>query len=349
MSVLGAIVRGDLGSGLQAQTYNLTRMLKPARLLYVNSTPFNGAKQHPEMYDGFNVQMTQGWPTNLDSSRFMRGLTHLITAETVYNPRMYDLARLHGVKVYTQLNWEFLDHLVNPRMPQPYKWLMPSYWMYEEMKAKFPNTIYLPPPIIISDFNNARNVNMKRTGQRKFLHIMGKVASHDRNGTFDLLDSLKYSSADFQLVIRSQFPVSEYIDICSDPRVRFEIGNIEDKNDMYSNFDLMIMPRRYGGLCLPMNEALCCALPVIMPNISPNNKILPSEWLVGAEKTHTFLARTHIDVHKSDIIALGKKLDWFAEMDEDQLMEAKAQALDIGIENYSADTLKPKYMEIMEL
>lgn len=349
MSVLGAIVRGDLGSGLQAQTYNLTRMLKPARLLYVNSTQFNGAPQHPDMYDGFSMQMTQGWPTNIESARFMRGLTHLITAETIYNNRMYELAKLHRCKVFTQLNWEFLDHLTNPRMPQPYMWLMPSYWMLEEMQAKFPNTVYLPPPIVISDLNVARNKNVKRVGQRRFLHIMGKVASHDRNGTFDLIDSLKYSTADFQLVIRSQFPAEEYMDRCTDPRVYFKIANLQDKNDMYEDFDAMIMPRRYGGLCLPMNEALCSALPVIMPDVSPNNKILPSEWLIPAEKTHTFKARTDIDVHRSDIIKLGKKIDWLAEIDYDKLLELKAEALDIGIENYSHESLRHKYMEIMQL
>lgn len=349
MSVLGAIVRGDLGSGLQSQSYNLTRMLKPARLLYVDSTSFNHAKQSPEMYDGFFMQRTQGWPTNLESARFMRGLTHLITAETIYNPKMYEIARMNGAKVYTQLNWEFLDHLVNPHMPKPHMWLMPSYWMLDEMKSKFPNTVYLPPPIIMSDFKDARDKNLVKRGRRTFVHIMGKVASHDRNGTFDLLDSLKYSTEDFKLIIRSQFPIPEYMEATNDSRVQFDIANIKEKSDMYAGFDAMIIPRRYGGLCLPMNEALCSALPVIMPDISPNNKVLPKEWLVPAEKTHDFMARTKIDVHRSDIIALGKKLDWLATIDDDELDWHKVSALDLGMENYSADTLKPKYLEIMEL
>lgn len=349
MSVLGAIVRGDLGSGLQSQTYNLTRMLKPSRLLYVDSTSFNGAAQHPEMYEGFTVQKTQGWPTNLESARFMRGLTHLITAETIYNPKMYELARLRETKVFTQLNWEFLDHLVNPNMPKPYMWLMPSYWFLDEMQRRFSNTVYLPPPIIMSDFKDARDRNLVKQGRRTFVHIMGKVASHDRNGTFDLIDALKYSTADFKLIIRSQYPVHEYMEITNDLRVQFDIGNVREKSDMYAGFDMMIMPRRYGGLCLPMNEALCSGLPVIMPDISPNNKVLPQEWLVHAERTHDFMARTKIDVHKSDIISLGKKIDYFAQMDDDLLLEHKTRALDIGIVNYSSDVLKPKYIELMGL
>jgi hypothetical protein len=347
--MLGAIVRGDLGSGLQTQTYALTRMLKPDRLLYIDSTVFNHGEQRPELYDGFTMQKSNGFPTNLDSVRFMRGLTHLITAETIYNHKMYEVARATGCKVFTQLNWEFLDHLVNPHMPKPYMWLMPSYWMYDEMKAKFPNTIYLPPPIIMSDFKRAREANLDRRGTRRFLHVMGKVASHDRNGTYDLLDAMKYSTGNFILVIRSQYPVSEYMERANDSRIQFDIGNVEDQCDMYDGFDAMIIPRRYGGLCLPMNEALSSALPVIMPDISPNNRVLPNEWLVAAQVTHQFQARTKIDVNQTDVVALGKKLDWLAELSDDDLQQQKLNAYDLALQNYSSETLKPIYEKVMEL
>lgn len=349
-SKLGAIVRSDLGSGLQSQTYNLTRMLKPDVLLLVNSYSFNQHKQYDEMYEGFTVQKTQGWPTNLESARFMNtGLTHVITAETAYNPRIYELARAKGVKVFTQLNWEFLDHINNPRQPGPFMWLMPSYWYLEEMKQIFPNTVYLPPPVFITDFKGARDANLDRNTERKFVHIVGKAASHDRNGTLDLIHSLKYSQAQFKLVIRSQYDIPEYIEICDDPRVQFEIGNIPNQVDMYKGFDLMIMPRRYGGLCLPMNEALCSALPVVMPDISPNNMILPHEWLVPATREFDFMARTKIDVHRTDVMKLGMKLDWFANLSDGELEEQKLKAYSIGYDNYSSDVLKQRYIEVMGL
>lgn len=349
MSVVGVIARCD-DTGLGNQSRALVKMLKPDRILVIDSTPFtNHYDQHFEWYDGFMVQQTRGWPTNLDVARFMRGLTHVISAETVYNPKVYEIARLHKTKVFTQLNWEFLDHLKDPRMPQPYKWLMPSYWFLDEMKQRFPNTVYLPPPIVISEFKDSRMKNLNHTGRRRFLHIMGKVATHDRNGTYDLLDALKYSTSDFELVIRSQYGVPEYIEATKDPRVSFEMGNIPDQTSMYGGFDAMIMPRRYGGLCLPMNEALACALPVIMTDISPNNKALPENWLVPATKTHDFMARTKIDVYRSDIIKLGKKLDWLAEVDDDTMNNLKLEAYEIAIDNYSSEVLKPQYQKVMEL
>lgn len=350
MAILGEIARSDLGSGLQSQTYNLCRMLKPQKIMLVNSVSFNGNEQHDYLYEGFNVQKTLGWPTNIECARFIKGLTHVITAETAYNQKIYELAKLHGVRVFTQPNWEFLDHLQNRGLKGPYKWLMPSYWKLEEMKELFPNTVYLPPPIFINEFKKARNKNFERTHTRKFLHVVGKAASHDRNGTLDLINAMKVSKGKFDLVIRSQFPLEEYQQITgNDSRIIFDINNYSDQSYVYEDFDLMVMPRRYGGLCLPMNEALCSGLPVIMTDISPNNRVLPQKWLIESEAIDSFMGRSRIDIYKTDILELALKLDWFANKDDDDLLNEKYEAFQIGHDNYSSDILKSKYMEIMEL
>lgn len=349
MTNLGIIVRSDLGSGLQSQTYSLTRLLKPSRVMIVNSTSFNGNDQHDYLYDGFEVQKTMGWPTNLECARFMKGLTHVLTSETAYNPKIYDLARLHGVKVFTQPNWEFLDHINNRRMLGPSKWLMPSLWKNEDMRLLFSNVEYLPPPIFMNDFKKARDKNLSRSGKKRFVHIMGKAASHDRNGTFDLIDALKYSTSSFDLVIKSQFEVPEYTSLVNDQRVSFDIQNVEDPEDLYKGFDAMIMPRRYGGLCLPMNEALSSALPVIMPDISPNNLILPKDWLVPASVDGSFMARTRIEIHKSDHIFLGKLLDRLCIIEDRELEINKLRAYEIAYDNYSSDLLRDRYKKVMDL
>lgn len=347
--VLGEIVRADLGSGLQSQTYNLCRMLKPSKLCLIDSRPFNKNELYPEMYNGFQYIVSDGFITNRTAMRFMRDLTHIITAETFYSHFLVSQCRARGIKTFQQFNYEFCEHLQNSHLPKLYKWLSPSYWHLEEMEAKFDNVVYLPPPIFVYDFKEAREANFNRTGRRRFVHVMGKVASHDRNGTLDLLAALEYSKADFELVIRSQFPVPEYMDQVKDPRVRFEIRNFQDPQDLYRDFDLMIMPRRYGGLCLPMNEALCSGLPVMMPDISPNNKVLPLAWLIPAEKVDEFMARTKIDIHASHYMDFGQRLDWFANMSDKDLSEQKAIAFELGYNNYSSDILKPIYEKELEL
>lgn len=350
MTKLGIIARADLGGGLQAQTLALCKMLKPDKILIIDSTSFNNNPQHFEMYEGFNYQICRGFPTNLQCAAFINGLTHLLTAETVYNNRFYELGKRKGIKVFNQLNWEFLEHIHNQRLPTPYKWLMPSYWHLEDMQRMFANTVYLPPPTYPEDFRDVRNINIDRAGKpRRFLHIIGKVASHDRNGTYDVIEAMKHSKENFELVIRSRFPVDEYMNGVEDKRIIFDIRDLENPAHLYSDFDAMIMPRRYGGLCLPMNEALVSALPVIMPDISPNNQALPKDWLIEAQIGGQFMARTMIDIHATNPIALGSKLDELATMSDKEIMNMKVTALDIGISNYSPSFLIDKYKEVLEL
>ena len=152
---------------------------------------------------------------------------------------------------------------------------------------------------------------------------------------------LKYSKEDYELVIKSQTPMNT---ICKDPRVKIEIGNPKDRQDMYVGFDAMVLPRRYAGLCLPMNEALMSALPVFMTNISPNNAILSEEWLVESSKIDSFRTKSMVDVYDVNPKKLGERIDnYFINNNSQQ----KELALQIGLDNFSVDKLKEKYLSII--
>ena len=342
------ICRSDF-TGLGNQSLNLAKMLKPAKILLVDSTSFNKSKQNPEWYDGFDVQQTAGWPTNADIKTFLtKDITHLFSAETMYNNAVYDLCRVRDIKTYVHVNYEFCDHLRDKNMPSPYYWVMPSHWKNKEMHDLFKRVQYLPPPIFLNEFKQVREKNMARKGgRRRYLHIIGKAAANDRNGTKDLIKSMIYSSSDFELVIRSQFEINGIH--TNDNRVRFDIRNIKDNTELYKDFDAMILPRRYGGLCLPMNEALASGLPVIMTDISPNDEALPKEWLVRATKEEEIMTRTILQTYSVDYRSMGEKLDWLTDLSEDALELMKVNALCIAHDNYSSDVLKPKYEELFKL
>jgi glycosyltransferase involved in cell wall biosynthesis len=93
----------------------------------------------------------------------------------------------------------------------------------------------------------------------------------------------------------------------SDHRVKFDFSDASDQAELYTRVDALILPRRYGGLCLPMNEALLSGLPVIMPDCSPNNDVLPERWLVPGTVKGQFMTRTMIDLFQvlNDARALG--------------------------------------------
>jgi len=108
------------------------------------------------------------------------------------------------------------------------------------------------------------------------------------------------------------------------------------------------MPRRYGGACLPMNEALAAGLPVIMTDVDPNNKILPKEWLVSASKKTEFMARIMITVYESNIQELADRLTEWATDNEGEDIVRKIRARKIAEEEYSSQAVSKKWALLME-
>jgi glycosyltransferase involved in cell wall biosynthesis len=150
---------------------------------------------------------------------------------------------------------------------------------------------------------------------------------------------LRYAKGDFTITIKAQSDVQR----TNDPRVLYDFINPDDQNNLYEGFDALILPRRYAGQSLPMCEALCAGLPVVMTDIDPNNKVLPPEWLVGASRIGQFMVRTMIDVYNTDPRKLAIILDTL-EVDA----KAKAKAIELSRE-YDPDTLLSKYTEVLGL
>jgi len=341
---LGIIARSD-NTGLGNQTKELVNMLNPAKIMLIDSSPFNRNKQHPEWYEGYACQYIRGFPRAFEINQFLKGLDVILTCETFYSNEFIDLARRAGVKTVLQYNYEFLDHLNNKDLALPDVFLAPTLWNFDHMTELFGSkTIvsYLPPPTDHTLFDGIRENNYSKHHNR-ILHIGGKAASEDRNGTNSVVEMLKYSQEDFQVVIRTQTPLSIQ---CDNPRLVIDNNNSESREAMYDGFDAMVLPRRYAGLCLPMNEALMSGLPVFMTDISPNNKILPQEWLAQSNRIGAMRTRAILDVYAADPRNLACIVDEY--MKEKNTTAEKEKAFNIGINNFSVENLKQKYLDILE-
>ena len=342
---LGIIARSD-NTGLGNQTRELVKMLNPTKILLIDSSHFNGNEQHPDWYDGYNILTTKyGMASKEEASEFLDGLDIVISCEIFYHNSFITMAKKRKVKTILQYNYEFLDYLVNPDVELPDILVSPSLWNFEDVVNKFSDrakVIHLPPPTSLDSFLNAKNINISKT-HKKILHIGGKAAVKDRNGTNTVIEMLNYSKADYELVIKSQTP----LDIkCDDPRLTIDTSNPETRESLYVGYDAMILPRRYAGLCLPMNEALLASLPVFMTNISPNNSILPEQWLVDSKKIDRLMTRTMLDVYEGDPKMLAKLVDDYYDSD---IFLNKSKAFDIGVNNFSNETLYQKYQDLLEL
>lgn len=350
---LGLIARAD-NSGLGIQTHEFYRHMRPHKTMVVDISKLNGNKQYPERYP--YATFIKGFPQQKDIDDFLKDLDVVFIAEAAYSFYLFSRARELGVKTAVQYNYEFFDWY-NAELPAPDLLIAPSRWHYAEVQllaeARGIQHAYLHCPVNRSVLP-FREIPKFKT----FLHNAGRSAAYDRNGTETVIEASKHVKSDVRIIIHFQGEqglshqatrsVEEYKALASQKGgkcLRFVSHEYEDYFDAYAKGDVMLLPRRYGGNCLPLNEALSVGMPVIMPAISPNDW-LPHEWLVPAERIGEFTPRTRVDIYGCDPKLLAKKIDEFAGMSTAQ---AKAHNL---IANGLADriswqTLAPKYAQVL--
>lgn len=337
------IARADL-TGLGIQSRNWVRLLNPHKVIVINSRPFNNNEQHFEWYNRPNAYRVDGFVKTGEINSILKDIDVLLTFEIPYNYQLISAARSRGIKTIIQNNWEFTDYLRQPELPLPDLLVNHSYWHLDDQKKLWSHIAdYCPTPIFIEDYDEIMLENMnKNLAKRRFLHIAGRKTHEDRNGTNDLLEAVKLIPAEykFELVIKTQ---TADIGDTSDPRITIDKTSPVDEKELYRGFDAMIIPRRYGGACLPMNEALASGMPVIMTDIDPNNKILSKDWLVKAKHSGSFMTRTMIDMFSADHNALADKIIELITIKKKNLLSHKTLAREIAVKEYSSEVIKEKW------
>lgn len=299
---LGIICRSDY-SGLAYQTLALTHLLKPSKILLIDSTPFNGREQHPDWYKNFT--MTNGFATDEEVKEFIKDLDVVLTCEVPYNDNLYRLCREAGVKTILQPNAELNPHILDRTLDLPDVFFLPSPWLEAETRSIGVPTYIIKPPII--EPLNPHHIE-KNKGELRVLHFGGRRAASDRNGT-EIVKALK--------------PIEGVtIDIHDQ-----STNEVQDQREIYErDYHVVLIPRRYGGLCLPMLEALSYGLPVIMPNISPNYDELPSEWLTQALRGKSIKTKHRIETFDATTTDIERMLIKFRDMNELDYYEERTKA-----------------------
>lgn len=318
------------GLGYQVKSY--IKHLPVTKIMNVDLSGFNGMVQHNWYPDAYNVV---GYPTDEQISEFLTDIDVMLFAETPLNYNFYKIARERGIKTANVINWEFFDHLARPELPLPDLIIMPSVWHLDDAKAfgqqNGVKVIQLHHPV------DREEIPFRERHSNIPVHLAGKPAANDRNGTWDFLQACP----DGTVVTQSHDLGWQ---IANRYRASTVYSNIVDNNQIYDVGDIMVLPRKYGGNCLPLNEALSAGMPVIMPDISPNNHILPPEWLVPATKTDTFTPRTTIDIYSCDPDALRSKI---YELRSQNIKELSQRASLIA-DGISWETLRPAYMTALQ-
>lgn len=357
---LGLVARSD-NSGLGIQTWEFYRHMHPAKTMVVDISKLNGNKTYNERYSPTDSVYIRGFPTAHDIDEFLKDLDLVFIAEAAYNPYLYTRAKELGVKTANQYNYEFFDWF-NQTTPKPDMLIAPSRWHYDEIddfcKTNNIKHTYLHCPVN-RDVLPFREIKQAR----KFLHIAGRSAAYDRNGTETVIDASKYVKSDVEIIIHFQgeqglahqatSTIKDYVERLertgNSDKVTIQTIDFENYFDVYQQGDVMILPRRYGGNCLPLNEALSVGMPIVMPDISPNMYLLPSNWRVPAQQIGQFEPRTVVDIYGVNPIELAKKIDEFAEMNESQML-AHNKLAGLFADAISWDNYKAEYeKELVQL
>lgn len=353
---IGLIARAD-NSGLGMQTWEFYNHLKPHKTLVVDMSGHNGNKQYPERYPERAV-WCKGIPNVGFINEFLADLDVVFVAEAPYNYYLYQRARELGVKTAVQYNYEFFDWFKYPHFPTPDLLIAPSQWNYQKIQAWADDHsvkhVYLHCPI-----NRIKLPYRPRDTFKTFLHVAGRAAAHDRNGTKTVIEASKYLTSDAKILVHFQgqqgighqvtHSFDDYLAMVNkyDNNLTITQNEYDNYEDVYQNGDILILPRRYGGNCLPMNEALSVGMPVIMPTIDPNTSFLDTTWLVPARKIGEFEPRTTIDIYDVNPQDLARKIDEFANMPTEQA-RAHSEIANTLAEKIDWSVMRSDYIKTFE-
>lgn len=332
-------------TGLGHQTQEFYKHMRPAKTLIADLSDFNGMPLFLDRFDvDENVKAVKGIP-NCDAMDWLSNDVDVIfICETPLNYCLFEKAKRKGVPVVLQYNYEFLDYLQRSE-EAPAVLAAPSSWNRDKVEQLgIAPVVDWPVPTNTDDIK-PRTIEKAQT----FVHIAGKEAAHDRNGTFTFLEAAIKTGKRYKYrlyVQNASERLRKRITVVSRDIDVEMIENTPNYTDIYKSGDVLVMPRKYGGLCLPMQEALAAGMPVIMSDVSPNDQRLPKQWLVKATKKSSFMARTEIDIYETDVDHLAYKMAQFA-TDDEFMRWSNLEAIRLGKE-LSWDTLKSYYESMLQ-
>jgi len=335
--------------GLGTQTWEWCRHMNPAKIMIADLTPQNKLKGYPERFPE-GTPLFQIWADEKLIRKFLKGLDVVVCTETPYNDDFFNIAREMGVKSVLTFNYEFLDYYEKPDLPFPDVMLAHSSWHFRQVSKDFGDKCkveYLPVPVN-RDVIKRRQIKRAKT----FVHVAGQTLHEDRNGTEIFLKALGHIRTDLKVKIYTQhdlFKPGSILDLGIDPK-NLEVINQDLDNywDLYKTGDVLVMPRRYGGLCLPLNECMAAGMVPMMPNIDPQTEFLHDRMLTPVAKRSPIVARAP-QIFAYDVLpeTLAYHMD-LLHTSNHGAVEALSNYADAYAEVISWSALKPVYDDFLE-
>lgn len=240
-------------------------------------------KEHPEWY-----------PNRVDNfEQLLNKCTEIWFFETPFDWKYIIRARERGVKTVLVAMYECTNS------PLPY----------------FPDVI-LGGSVLETEFFGAKHINVpvpdeivwkERKKALTFVHNAGHGGLHGRNGTKELLKAMEYVKSPIKLIIRSQFDNFN----SNDPRVEIRVGDFPYET-LFSEGDVFVYPDKFGGSCLPLQEAFASGMVIMASNRHPSNLWLPNEPLIPIKGYQKLKIYREFDAAIVDPVDIANTIDgWY--------------------------------------
>lgn len=251
--MLAMMVRADNG-GLGVQTWEIARHIRPDRVLIVDVHPRRGDVFLPERYDDIAEWKITTNPVAPDDLAWLtEDADTLFSSETFY---LSDELPPHTTQLVLLANPElFMPHYADLAQTGAIKVFAPTEWERRRLGA---NQLLLQP--VARDLIAYR----PRSGPaRNFVHISAG-AMLDRNGT-DLVGDACALYDGPPITMHVAGPHRPERTIRTRACTVVPLDDVTDYWDRWNahEFDVLVQPRRYGGLSLLVQEAAAAGIPAI--------------------------------------------------------------------------------------
>jgi len=261
--MVGSVVRA-INSGLGNLSWEFYRHGLIDKCIIVDDGKHD--ELFPERF-GQNILLSKLPLSKRDMDWLLADIETLLIFETPYNWELMYLARKKGIKIVYMPMHEFPPQDNNADI-----WLCPS-----ELEMNMPlngTKVRLNVPVALDKITWRQ-----RDRAVSFVHNAGGGGILGRNGTNELITALKHTTTDFDMTIRSQSYNYEVVD----SRLTVLHENIPSYEDLYKYGDVFILPDKFAGLSLPLQEAYASGMLVMTTDRYPLNDWLPTEPLIPVE------------------------------------------------------------------
>jgi len=263
MDGLTLIARCDSG-GLGAQTSALFEFLKPETTVVVHSSPPRGIERPERFVNGWGGEVLHVSEKAVTAAFLRHAVANggvLLSCETFYT----DVSELAG--------WCKRVLVANPELfdSRYAGWsdvvVVPTSWELSRMPE---GVRVLPHPQRVASANSIR---VRQRPVRTFFHVAAP-AMLDRCGYRTVLQACALMQEECTVLVHGGGREHPSEARWPEGRAKVVWSDVDfaEWSDIYPvEADMLVLPRRYGGLSLPTQEAAACGMPNLMPDLAPQN------------------------------------------------------------------------------